>query len=143
MTNIVIVDYVAKRSLTDGHVLDQGVTLNLELSRRDRDYRPEGKRNIAIDGTTVDTVHRRNAVWRLTTIIYDDGPETEPAVDNDLMIEFLDSVSTGEIFQMDLAGALQDDFVLDSFNRPYRAQRIGTTNLFRYTFSARQRTENN
>jgi hypothetical protein len=139
MSGLVQVDYLAQQSLTDGHLLDEAVTINIELSRRDRDYRPSGKRNIAIDGTTVDTVHRRDAVYRLSTIIYDDGPETAPAVDNDLMVEFLDSVATGQIFQMDLTGVLED-YVIDSFTRPYRAQRVGLTNLFRYTFTVRQRT---
>ena len=133
----VTIDYTAKRSIKAGHVLDVSYQISLSVSRQDRGYRPDGKRNVSISGNTVDVINRRDIVYSFTSGIIDDGPYTEPLVDNATMQEFLDSTATGETFQMDVTGTTEF-FIMDNFKRPYSVRRIGNTNLFRYSFTARE-----
>lgn len=127
------IDYIAKRSLKTGHVVDTQYTINTELSRRDRRYATVGSQSVALSGNTTTIVHRRDEIWRLESQII--TTTTVPDIDD--MIEFLDSVASGETFQLDLSGTLED-YVMDSLRRPYTAIRLGRLDIFRYGFTVRK-----
>lgn len=126
------IDYIAKRSLKAGHTVDTLYTINVLLNRADRTYTGVGRRNIAISGSTVTTIHRRDEFWDLTTAIISDTGTP----DNDDLKEFLDSVVSGEVFQIDISGSLQN-CILDQFKNPFRRIRVGFDELYRYSFRVR------
>ena len=133
----ILIDYTAKRSIKAGHTIDVVYQIELFVSRQIRNYVPDGKRNVSISGNTVDVINRRDIIYNLTSVIIDDGPLTEPLIDNALMLEFLDSTATGEEFQMDVTGTTEF-FIMDKLKNPYSVRRIGDLNLFRYSFTARK-----
>ena len=127
-----LVDYQAKRSLKAGHSVDTYYQFTVDVERQNRQYRPEGKRNISLSGNTVDVVHRRDVIFDIQTAIIKDTSTPN----NDDLLEFLDSVSTGEEFDLTI-DAVQYTCILNNYRRPYVASRIQTTDLFKYSFTAR------
>ncbi|MDH3375351.1 MAG: hypothetical protein OEQ39_00070 [Gammaproteobacteria bacterium] len=124
------IDYTAKRSLKAGHVVDTGYTINVNLQSENRTFESIGPRLVALDGSTVTVVHRRQNTYQLTSAFITDTSTP----DNEDMVEFLDSVISGEIFQLDLTGALAD-YILDTTT--YRRSRQGNLNIFTYSFRVR------
>lgn len=123
------IDYTALRSLKSGHVVDTGYTINIALSTLDRSFKNEGSQVMSLSGNTVTTVHRREESFNVNTIIVEDVGTP----DNDDMIEFLDSVVSGEVFQTDLGGSLVASILIGD----YRRSRRGTLELFNYQFKVR------
>lgn len=127
------IEYTAKRSLKAGHTVDTIYVINVEISKRDRMLKTEGSQQISLSGNTVTTVHRREETYNLQTVLVTDS--TTPDVED--MLEFLDSTISGETFRLDLTGVLED-YVMTSITNSYRANRIGSTNIFQYSFQVRK-----
>lgn len=128
-----LVDYTALRSIKSGHVVDTVYQIDLALSRRDRRYPTVGTRSVAISGGTVQVVNRRDTIYALQSIIITDTSTP----DNADLLEFLDSVSSGETFLSDVSGN-PEIYIIESTTLPYRATRVGTLENFRYSFTVRQ-----
>lgn len=127
------IEYTALRSLKSGHTAQTLYIINTELFRRDRTFKTIGDQAVSLSGNTVTTVHRREETYNLTTQIVTDL--TVP--DNADMIEFLDSVASGETFRLDLTGTLEN-YIMFGINRAYRATRLGFNDIFRYSFQVRK-----
>lgn len=128
-----LVDYIAKRSLKAGHPLDSAQQFDVNLSTQDRAFRAIGRRAVSLSGKVVDTVHRYDTIYQLVTVLIEDAS----VPDNADLTEFLDSVASGETFQLDLE-APAEDYVLENQRSPYRKTRVGSTNIFRYSFVVRK-----
>lgn len=126
------IDYIAKRSLKSGHTVDSPYTINVELSVLDRRFVAIGDQQVALNGNTVTTVYRRDNLYNLRTIMI----ENAGTPDNDDMVEFLDSVVSGETFQLDVSGSLEN-YILASLTNPYRKSRVGRLDIFTYQFRVR------
>jgi len=127
------IDYTARRSIKAGHSVDTPYTIVVDLSRLDRKYATVGNQAVALSGTTYTTVHRREVLFDLqTTLIESSG--TPDIAD---MLEFLDSVSSGESFSLDVSGTTET-YVLTSITRPYSTTRVGYDDIYRYSFSVRK-----
>jgi len=120
-------DYVAKRSIQGGHVVDTAYTITVDISESQRTARTEGNQAISLSGNTVSTIHRGDIIQSITTVLID--ATTTPDIDD--MREFLDSVKYGEQFQIDTF-----DYIMDSFGSAYTEAREHP-NKFRYSFAAR------
>lgn len=130
------VDYIAKRSLNtdDSHIVDGQYSFDVEVSRLDRSFEPVGTEIRTLDGIAIPTVHRFDTKYRIETVIIadDDSPG------NADLLEFLDSVSAKETFQLTIDGEQNDYTLGGNLSRPYRRTRIGSTDLFTYSFEAIQ-----
>lgn len=128
------IDYIALRSLKSGHVLNDPYTFDLKVSREDISRATVGVQMVALSGATVTTIHRRDFIYGITTIIINDNV----LPDNDDLTEFLDSVMSGEVFVTFVSGS-EENYVLDSISSPYTKKRIGTNESdFRYSFTIRK-----
>ena len=127
-----LVDYTALRSLKAGHTVDLVYQIDLSLSQSNPIPTVVGKRNVAISGSTVNTIHRSDIIYDFTSVIISDTS----IPDNADMIEFLESVKFGERFQLDITGT-SIDFIMDRFEDPYRVRRIGFAENYTYSFRAR------
>lgn len=127
------IEYTAKRSLKAGHFVDTLYIINTELTKQDRTFSAVGNQSVSLSGNTFSVIHRRDEIYALESQIV--TAATTPDIDD--MIEFLDSVSSGETFRMDLSGVLEN-YVFESLRRPYRAVRLGKDEIYRYSFRARR-----
>jgi|FLOH01.1.fsa_nt_gi hypothetical protein len=122
-----IIDYTAKRSLKTGHIVDTAYQIDVDLNQFDRGAYTKGSQQEAISGNTVTIVQARQKKYSITTVLIDSS--TTPDIDD--MREFLDSVMSGETFQID-----SENFILASISSPYSETR--NEGYFRYSFTARQ-----
>ena len=122
-----IIDYTAKRSLKTGHIVDTAYQIDVDLNQFDRGAYTKGSQQEAISGNTVTIVQARQKKYSITTVLIDSS--TTPDIDD--MREFLDSVMSGETFQID-----SGNFILTSISNPYSETR--DEGYFRYSFTARQ-----
>ena len=125
------IDYTALRSVQGGHSATTAYAINVDLSQSDKQIKNTGVQTMALDGSTVTTIHRSETIYSITTELC--STSTTPSLDD--MREFLDSVSRGETFQMDVSGT-SIDYILDSFESPYSETRENP-NYFRFSFAAR------
>ena len=125
------IDYTAKRSVQGGHTADLDYSIEVVVSQADRSQMTVGAQAVALSGNTVTTVHRRQSKYTLKTDLI--STATTPDIDD--MREFLDSVSSGETFQLDISGA-SVDYILDSISNPYTESRVGNS-YFTYSFTVR------
>ncbi len=122
--------YTAIRSVTSGHVLDDVYTLAIyaaSLTQRDE---PKRVQNVALDGTEENLLHRIDVLWNITTDWVDVGTPF------DELLEFLRSVSAGEVFTFDPWAYTSDVDPLDAKLVPgtLTYSRVAT-NLDAYTVS--------
>jgi hypothetical protein len=123
--------YTAKRSLKAGHTVDTVYTIDVNLEKEDRRFVPQVSRAVALSGNTVVTVNRRDTIYAIETVLLQDGS----IPDNADMTEFLDSTVAGEGFETDITGAF-DWYIIERGG--YRRSRIGTTNVFKWSWSMRE-----
>jgi len=127
------IDYTAKRSLKSGHAVDTAYVITVDLSKLSRNYKAIGNQAVSLSGNVVSSVHRYEETHDLQTVIV--TAVTTPDIDD--MIEFLDSVASGEIFELDLSGA-SEPYVMAAMGRAYRTRRIGSDDIFQYSFKVRK-----
>ena len=91
------VSYTAKRSLAAGHSVDTVYSMDLKLSALDKDPKRIGRSFVPIGGGGEYQFDRVDIYYSIASI---------PMLDLSLYTEFLDSVSHGETFDIDIDGTV-------------------------------------
>lgn len=123
------VDYIARRNIKAGHVLNDPYVINVGLTMDDLTSVNEGHQSIALSGSTVNVVHRGDVIRSISTVLID----TTTTPDLADMREFLESVRFGETFDLD-----GDTYIMNNFKNPYSETRVNGLQYFRFSFRARK-----
>lgn len=135
-------EYVARRSLAPGHVIDTPYTLILpSLARCDMSRERQSRRQVSLSGRVETLWYHAKRVWQV---------QTEPVLldEAELLIEFLESVDDGQSFTFDPYGkpdARSDlALVVVSDDQGYRMDRAitrglgGSDDWFEFSFGVRE-----
>lgn len=128
------ITYVALESLMPGHTRGSVQSIVLPMARIDRDIRSVRYVHKSLSGARDTWLHNIERYYDLETAHID---ETSPIITPDHVREFLDSALGGQTFIIDLHGTLDQPhqaFGAELDSNAYRERRIGTMNVFTYSF---------
>lgn len=126
------VDYIARRSIQAGHTVETQYTINFDIFEKTKTSKAEGVQVKSLSGNTVTVVHRNSETYNLTSVLIT-ASTTTTLLD---MREFLDSVTRGETFFLDVRGT-SEAYILSSLSNPYTETELETSH-YRFSFGARR-----